>query len=374
MKRKGNRLVEVAATGHSVNNIISPHCARGRLLMKRILLRLKNPKQMFKNITLRNLKTYFFYLKTVHPTTMENMLTAKDVENLVNPNKVAHLKVGFFPPGHFHSTIPDVDRIRRKEKLLWSNFPQSLPGIDLNTAEQLRYLNEFKNYYKDMPFKRTKSANLRYFFENDYYSYSDAIGLYSMIRKLKPERIIEVGSGYSSCVMLDTNEIFFQNKIAITFIEPYPERLMSLVKKDDLSKNQIVRSELQDADKNLFDSLQENDILFIDSTHVAKIGSDVNYIFFDVLPVLKKGVHIHFHDVFYPFEYPKSWIYRGWFWNEDYILKAFLQYNTDFKIVFFNTYLEHFYREIFKRDMPLCLKDTTIGTPEHGSIWLKKVH
>ena len=107
-------------------------------------------------------------------------------------------------------------------------------------------------------------------------------------------------------------------------------------------------------------------ILFIDSTHVSKIGSDVNSLLFDILPKLNRGVYVHFHDVFYPFEYPQEWVYQGLAWNEAYILRAFLQHNDAFKIVFFNTYLELFYREKFENSMPLCLKNPG------GSIWLTK--
>ena len=116
-----------------------------------------------------------------------------------------------------------------------------------------------------------------------------------------------------------------------------------------------------------FEALEEV-ILFVDSTHVAKVGSDVNHLFSEVLPILKPGVLVHIHDIFYPFEYPKSWIYEGRNWSEVYLLRAFLQFNECFKIVLFNTFLEHFHRDFFLRNMPLCLKN------EGGSIWLKRTN
>ncbi|MCZ8539210.1 hypothetical protein [Psychrobacillus psychrodurans] len=91
----------------------------------------------------------------------------------------------------------------------------------------------------------------------------------------------------------------------------------------------------------------EGDILFIDSYHVSKIGSDVNYIIFEILPKLKPGVRIHFHDIFYPFEYPEKWIFEGRFWNRAYLLRAFLQYNQDFIIDLWNNYLILEHKEIF---------------------------
>ena len=271
-----------------------------------------------------------------------------------------------FPPGHFYSPIPSLDEIKSKENLIWGTVPEKLPGIDLNTEEQLIYFNAFARFYKDMPFSSNKDTALRYYFENSSYSYSDAICLYSMIRKTGPKKIIEVGSGYSSCVMMDTNELFFDRNIDITFVEPYPDLLLSLMKGMDKSRYKVLPKILQDVEADIFLQLKENDILFIDSTHVSKIGSDVNSVIFDILPKLHKGVFIHFHDVFYPFEYPKEWIYEGLAWNEAYILRAFLQHNDAFKIVFFNTYLELFHREKFERFMPLCLRNTG------GSIWLRK--
>ncbi|MBM4145209.1 MAG: class I SAM-dependent methyltransferase, partial [Nitrospira sp.] len=202
---------------------------------------------------------------------------------------------------------------------------------------------------------------------NPAYLYSDAIILYCMIRHTQPKKIIEVGSGYSSCVMLDTNDIFFKSTISCTFIDPYPDLLLSLIHDTDKDNIEIIPQKLQDVPINTFSDLSDNDILFIDSTHMVKTGSDVNFIFFEILPHLKKGVYIHFHDIFYPFEYPKEWVYEGRAWNEAYFMRAFLQYNNEFKIQFFNTFLEHFFRGKFMNEMPLCLKN--LG----GSIWIRKV-
>ncbi|MEJ7708829.1 MAG: class I SAM-dependent methyltransferase [Pyrinomonadaceae bacterium] len=189
-----------------------------------------------------------------------------------------------------------------------------------------------------------------------------------MIRHLKPKRITEIGSGFSSCVMLDTNEVFFDNSISCTFIEPYPQLLISLMKEEDRkSADDVVASKLQDVDLSNFSALGKNDILFVDSTHISKVNSDVNYIFFELLPGLSSGVYIHFHDIFFPFEYPKEWIHQGRSWNEIYILRAFLQYNRSFKVALFNTFLEETHQEFFVKEMPLCMKN------KGGSIWLQKI-
>ncbi len=269
-------------------------------------------------------------------------------------------------PGHFYSPIPSIDELREQEDKLFNNIPEDIPGVNLRKKEQLDLVKNFETYYEEMPFQSQKTDNRRYFFENPAYSYSDAIFLYCMIRHAKPNKIIEVGSGYSSCVSLDTNELFFDNEISTTFIEPYPKLFLSLINEEDNKRIKLMPNVLQDISLEEFSALEENDILFIDSTHVSKTGSDVNYIFSKILPALSKGVYIHFHDIFYPFEYPKKWVYENRAWNEIYMLRAFLEYNDTFEIVLFNTFLEYFYTDYFEEHMPLCLKNPG------GSIWLRK--
>lgn len=272
------------------------------------------------------------------------------------------------PPGHFHSPIPSMDEIRLNEDKIFGSFPTEIPAIDLNAEEQKALLDKLSVYYDEQPFTPHKKEGLRYYFENPSYSYSDAIFLYCIIRYVRPKRIIEIGSGYSSCVILDTNELFFNNAISCTFIDPFPRLLLSLIRDDDKDKIKIIQKKLQDIPIEEFSALSNGDILFIDSTHISKVNSDVNYALFEILPSLKSGTYIHFHDIFYPFEYPKEWIYAGWAFNEAYLLRAFLQYNRSFKIQLFNTFLEQAYcREKIRREIPLCLKN------EGGSIWLKKV-
>ena len=273
---------------------------------------------------------------------------------------------GFVPPGHFYSPIPSFDEVERESARLFGHVPRTIPGIDLRENEQLALLESFVPFYDEQPFSAAKTGEHRYYFENTAYSYSDAILLHCMIRHTRPKRIIEIGSGYSSCVTLDTNELFFNNAIETTFIEPYPALLEALMTKSDRRRARILPHRLQDVDAREFASLGPNDILFVDSTHVAKIGSDVNRIFFDILPALAAGVYVHIHDVFYPFEYPRQWFLDGRAWNEIYILRAFLEYNDRFRIVLMNTFLEYFHEDFFRERMPLCLKNSG------GSIWLRK--
>lgn len=270
------------------------------------------------------------------------------------------------PPGHVLSPIPSLDQVKLREAEIYS-VPRQMPGLDLNEAGQLRLFEELLEFYPDQPFPSTRTEGRRYWFENPAYSYSDAILLYCMMRRLRPRRMIEVGAGYSSAAILDTSELCFENAIACTFIEPEPSLFQSLLKEGDAERITLLKMNLQEVPSDLFTELQANDILFIDSSHVSRIDSDVNHIFFRILPALNSGVYIHFHDIFYPFEYPLDWVYEGRAWNEAYLLRAFLQYNSQFQIQFFNTFIDWFHKEKYFRDMPLVQKNTG------GSIWIKKL-
>jgi predicted O-methyltransferase YrrM len=272
----------------------------------------------------------------------------------------------FVNPGHYFSAVPSHEDRSRFLKTPEYNF--SVLGIDLNEERQLSLLNEFEKVYKEVPFPHKKSDGFRYYFDNPAYSYGDGIILYCMIRHFKPKRIIEIGSGFSSCLMLDTSDMFFDGKIQVILVEPYPERILYSLLNENEKTNVILKPEkLQEADQSIFSELEKNDILFIDSSHVSKLCSDVNKIFFDILPSLNEGVLIHIHDIFWPFEYSLDWIQEGRSWNEAYLLRAFLQYNLNFKILFFSTYLLWKHPQWFKKNMPMFLENPG------GNIWIEKV-
>ncbi|HEV8082952.1 MAG TPA: class I SAM-dependent methyltransferase [Chitinophagaceae bacterium] len=271
-----------------------------------------------------------------------------------------------YPPGHFHSPIVSIEDVQRREKEIWkTNQEESIKGIELNVNEQLDLMNSLSVFYAEMPFAALKNKSLRYYFENDFYSYTDGIILYSMIRYFKPKRIIEIGSGFSSAILMDTNELFFNKNIELLFIEPHLERLHSIMSEIDRKDYKINQSNVQLVPLDVFRSLEENDILFIDSSHIVKTDSDVNFILFEILPILKKGVLIHFHDVFHPFEYPRHWVLQGFNWNEDYFLRAFLMYNHDFKIKLFSNHLHKYHSHSFVK-MPLSYKN--FG----GNLWIQR--
>jgi hypothetical protein len=269
-----------------------------------------------------------------------------------------------WPPGHYYSPVPDLVQIREREEAIF-RLTTDLPGIDLRLEGQVGLAADLARFYPEQPFEEEATARTRFGFSNPNYMYGDALILYSMLRYLQPRRVFEIGSGHSSCVTLDTDELFLGRSTNCVFIEPEPALLRSLLREEDLARVTIIAERLQNVDPQIFDTLEANDILFVDSTHVTKVDSDVNHILFEILPRLKSGVYIHVHDIMFGFEYPKLWVYQGRAWNEAYIVRAFLQYNDAFEIVFFNSYLGQFRSEVF-RSMPLVLRNP--GT----ALWLRK--
>ncbi len=294
-------------------------------------------------------------------------LTVPPIRRLIDDRDNLRKALGTINPGHYYSPIPSMQDVDANRARLFDRSLRELRGIDLNIAGQLDLLQQFAAYYPEQPFPAQPDSRTRYYFENEAFSYADALFLYSMIRYKRPQRMIEIGSGFSSFVMLDTNDLFFDGRIQLTFIEPDDIRLKTRLKDSDKTRTRILPTLLQQVDLSIFEELQSGDILFVDSSHVSKIGSDVNLIFFEVLPRLAKGVTIHFHDVFYPFEYPEEWVRSGRYWNEDYMLRAFLQFNSSFKIRIWDEFLCRFHADRVQSLMPLCLKN--IG----GSLWLERV-
>ena len=271
--------------------------------------------------------------------------------------------------GHYYSLYPDIKEITNKENSIFVK-DKPLLGIDLNENNQLKLFESMKNLYLSAPKwekhkSKTEKNKFRYFIENGFFGHSDALGLHYMLRILQPKNVIEVGSGFSSAVMLDTNEFYLNNSIHFTFIEPYPDRLKSLLK--PAYSVSMIKSGLQDVPVDAFEKLQAGDILFIDSTHVSKINSDVNYLIFEILPRLNHGVIIHFHDIFYPFEYPREWIMEGRIWNEIYLLRGFLQNNKEYEILFFVNMFHKKYENMLKYEW--CFDKNSPG----GSIWIRKL-
>jgi predicted O-methyltransferase YrrM len=273
--------------------------------------------------------------------------------------------LGEFPLGHYNSPFPssaDVDRAA----LRMGSPPPQLAGVDLGPRRQVELLERLAVFARDADLPREPADDWRFFHNNFFFGYGDADCLLGMIRHLEPRRIVEVGSGFSSALILDTNQRYFDGAIDCVFVEPEPKRLLQLLRPGDMDKITFIPEPVQDVSLTEFEKLEANDVLFIDSSHVAKAGSDVNHAVFEILPLLKPGVHIHFHDIFYPFEYARDWIAQGRAWSESYLVRAFLQFNASFEICLFCDYLRLFHADTVRRTVP------TLHYSVPGSLWLRR--
>jgi predicted O-methyltransferase YrrM len=271
----------------------------------------------------------------------------------------------FVPTGHFYSAVPNLDEASKYYEGMNRRDPTSVPGVDLQMAQQWQLLAELEGFVHEVPFGDRPQNGLRYGFDNGAFGHGDGTMLHLMLRHLRPRRVIEVGSGHSSACTLDTLERFIGDT-EVTFIEPYTELLRSLLTVEDVANVNVIEHRVQDVELDVFEELSAGDLFFIDSTHVSKAGSDVNYLFFEVLPSLQPGVVIHIHDIFPGFEYPWGWIAEGRAWQEDYLLRAFLQYNSEFEVLLWPSLLARLDpHSVFER-VPQMAKNPG------GSIYLRR--
>ena len=236
---------------------------------------------------------------------------------------------------------------------------RALQWINWNTAEQLSILDKF-----DFNSELTK---LNFDFNNNVFEQADAAYLYNMIRTYKPERIIEAGGGYSSLIaqlaIIENKNQDQSYRCTHTCIEPYPSPVL------EKSGAEIIKDKIENMDPAFFKQLRENDILFIDTSHMIRPQGDVLFIYLQVLPSINSGVWVHIHDIFTPRDYPASWlIENNRFWNEQYLLEAFLAGNKDYRITGALNYLKHNFNN------QLMAKCPPADTPAHepGSFWIKK--
>lgn len=276
--------------------------------------------------------------------------------------KRALLQVGVFPiRAHYYEPLFDPRGIRHS---LSEN--RNLPGIDWNVPEQLEILNRFHFGEELNNVPRSKVDRLEFHFNNGTFESGDAEYWYNFIRLKKPRRIFEVGGGNSTLMAICAIK---KNRLeAPTYqcrhvcIEPYEMPWLESVGVE------VVRRKIEDVGQHFFSELSSGDILFIDSSHIIRPQGDVLFEYLEVLPSLKKGVIVHIHDIFSPRDYLDEWVKEEVrFWNEQYLLEAFLTSNRDWKIVGALNYLHHSHYEKLKRSCPFLTPDR-----EPGSFYIEK--
>jgi hypothetical protein len=264
-------------------------------------------------------------------------------------------------PVHFYKPIPDTQSL---PETLWTH-PSDLAGVEMNETTQLELLREhipkFRDEYEQLP-TSSPGKERGFYVNNTLFGGVDALVAYCMVRHFKPRTIIEVGSGFSSLVLGQAAE---RNKRAgLICIEPFPREFL---REGFPGLRSLIEKKVQDIELEFFSQLESDDILFIDSSHTVKIGSDVNYLFLEVLPRLRPGVIVHVHDIFLPFEYRRDWVLDELrFWSEQYLLQAFLQFNSEFEVLMANSYLNHYYKNDLRVAFP------ALGSWESGSFWMRR--
>jgi predicted O-methyltransferase YrrM len=259
----------------------------------------------------------------------------------------------FVPPGHFYSPLTSEADARRS--LSWSDAP----GVDLREESQLALAARLQ------PLMRQPPSGPRYVPANNMFGAADAAVFRAMLAYLRPARLLEVGSGYSTALALDEADASSAlSGLDITCVEPFPERLLGLLTPADADRVTLLRQPVQELGLDAYERLGPGDMLFIDSTHVVKAGSDVAWLFLHVLPRLTPGVVVHVHDVFWPFGYPAAWLRQRRDWTEAYLLHAFLIGNSGWEILLFPSWLW--------RCHPGLVPEHLAGA-EPGSIWLRKL-
>jgi hypothetical protein len=273
-------------------------------------------------------------------------------------------------PIHFYYPVPDI--LKLKDSNIFDRI-SPMSGIDFNEMGQLQYLKTISlDYAKECNFPASKtSVETQYFTENGMFSYGCAAFLHTIIRNHKPAKFIEVGSGNSSKVInkaLDLNKL--EGKIGeYIVIDPFPIHYI----KDLSNLSKLVAKPVEEVDMSLFYELEENDILFIDSSHQVKIGNDVVFLYLEVLPILKPGVIVHIHDIGLPKEYPKAYFLNEAFrvsWNEQYLLQAFLINNSKYRVLLGAANIMSKFNNEFKEAFPLYNPSYHLNSS--GSFWMQR--
>lgn len=286
------------------------------------------------------------------------------------PQEKADAIRSFVPQGHFYSPIVDPAELTPRVAELWPATPEVL-GIDFNDESHRHILGEvYPRFFPDYDYPEVLPVDgelTQFFTRNDQFSWLDARTLFVLLREWRPRRLIEVGSGFSSLLMADVNRRFLDNSLEVTCVEPYPRQFL-LNGLPGIS--QLIQAKVQDVPLSTFDVLEAGDVLFIDSSHVAKTGSDVNYLYFQVLPRLRPGVRVHIHDIFLPMDYPREWaIEDNRSWNEQYLLHALLMHSSGFRVLFGSFYANFRYPELVRTAL-----SRPAGLPVGGgSFWIERL-
>lgn len=294
------------------------------------------------------------WMRYIRECGVERMPLSKFIFNLIG---VFPIKDHYYEP-HFNP-----------KRIKGSLHDRKLPAIQFDISSQKDLLNKFDYNEELKQFSFNKKSDDEFYFNNERFTVGDAEILYSMIRFFKPEKVFEIGSGMSTLIAssalkmnrMESNDYHYKH----ICIEPYPRSWLK--KRNDIT---LVQKTLEEIGSEFFLELKENDILFIDSTHMIKPKGDVLTEYLEILPLINSGVVIHIHDIFTPRNYPDDWILNSVsFWNEQYLLEVILSYSDKFEVLLALNYLYHSDKDLLEEKCPFLKNHYT---KEPRSFWLRK--
>jgi len=302
---------------------------------------------------------------------------------------------------HFYTALNDPEWLEANRDL-WQK-PSVPRDIEWDIEGQMRVAAEVGGFVKELrdvpvhePGERDERGRVVgpavYHWDNNFFSTADALVWYGLVRSRRPGRVVEVGCGWSSLLLkraIESNgraggEIDAAGcsdnpsphplpvqghgervGTRVTQIEPFPNERVFAALPGEWERHRVV---VQRAPMSVFEELGAGDVLFYDGSHCARVASDVNWMVFRVLPRLAKGVLIHFHDVFWPREYPKQWVFeRLQTWNEQYVVQGLLMNSGAYRVVIANGMLDAV------RGAEVESLYGGVQKPGGGSVWIEKM-
>jgi hypothetical protein len=298
------------------------------------------------------------------------------------PRALRH-DVGAYPPGHYYSALPDVQELERESARIWPAVPREAPGIDWRDGAQVELCTNVFARQERLELASGPSSDPHEYVttpeQNWFFWPLDAWILEAMLRHLRPRRMIEIGSGFSSLMTARVNRECLDANMRFTTIDPYPRDFLV----DGVPGITEHRTErVQDTPPGVFDLLGDGDVLFIDTSHTVKTGGDVPWIYGRIVPRLNTGVVVHIHDIFLPHDYPREWVLGGYGWNELYLVEAFLSFNAEFEVVFSANWMLQWHREEmlaafpgyrqFADAAPTIAGASPGSSGSSGSLWIRR--
>jgi predicted O-methyltransferase YrrM len=274
-----------------------------------------------------------------------------------------------WPLDHYYSPVPDNRALAREpaRSRVWPATPPETPGIDWRDQHQVSLVRDEFPRQSELSFPDGPTGDRRdYHAQSEMFSRLDASVLAAMLRQFRPRRMIEVGCGWSSLVTARVNREYLDGSLHFTCIEPYPPEFLT----DGIEGiSELIVSPVEQLPLDTFQHLGDGDVLFIDTSHTVKTGGDVVFLFSEVLPRLAPGVIVHIHDMFLPLDYPQDWVFDGRAWNEQYLVRAFLSFNSAFRVLLGVGYMSHFHRDVLAGWLPSYPEGYRDGG---GSLWIQR--